>query len=239
MEISNITVTEMSRPGERDQNLPQLVQRAFHRALSGTTKLSPEVLTMPGMSGQKYRRFINSLIEELPEPRYLEIGSWMGSTLCSAAYGNNLTAVAIDNWSQFDGPSGDFLRNVARFKGTSQVNFLERDFKTIDFAKLSDVLGPFDVYLYDGPHLYQDQYEGIARVQPALRRSYVQVVDDWNWPDVRNATFKAIEDLELRIRLMVEIRTSLNDEHAPPPHGEASDWHNGYFIGVLDRTRLE
>jgi hypothetical protein len=44
---------------------------------------------------------------------------------------------------------------------------------------------------------------------------------------------KAISDLRLRIDFMVEIRTSLSDQHAPDPICEGSDWHNGHCISVL------
>ena len=74
-------------------------------------------------------------------------------------------------------------------------------------------------------------------MQPALDDCYVQIVDDWNWPDVRAGTAKAIEDLGLRTEFRTEIRTTLNDEHPPPPFGESTDWHNGYCISVLSRPR--
>ncbi|MCF8532028.1 MAG: hypothetical protein K9G48_03410 [Reyranella sp.] len=190
---------------------------------------------MQGLSGRRYRAFINNLIDALPRPRYLEIGAWAGSTLCSAIFGNKVEAVAIDNWSQFGGPFGRFYTNLAAFKGSARVSFVERDFRQIDYASLGTIFGPFTVYLFDGPHEFQDQYDGLRCVQPALDRCYVQIVDDWNWHDVRAGTAKAIEDLGLQTEFKIEIRTTLNDEHAPQPAGENSDWHNGYCISVLSR----
>jgi hypothetical protein len=190
---------------------------------------------MEGLSGRRYRAFINNLIGALPGPRYLEIGTWAGSTLCSAITGNVVQAVAIDNWSLFGGPFGRFFTSLAAFKGNANVSFVERDFRQIDYASLRGVFGPFNVYLFDGPHEYQDQYDGLTYVQPALDGCYVQIVDDWNWPDVRAGTAKAIEDLGLRTEFRTEIRTTSNDEHAPLPFGESSDWHNGYCISVLSR----
>ena len=55
---------------------------------------------MDGLSGRKYRSLINSLINKVKNPSYLEIGSWLGSTACSAAFKNKLTITCIDNWSQ-------------------------------------------------------------------------------------------------------------------------------------------
>jgi hypothetical protein len=185
------------------------------------------------MSGRKYRCFINNLVEQFSGARYLEIGSWAGSTLCSAISGNNVSAIAIDNWSDFGGPFASFFQNLGRFKGSARVTFLEQDFRKVDYVALGRIYGLFDIYLFDGPHQLKDQYDGLTVARPALAPCYVQVGDDWNWPQVRVGTMKAIADLGVHIDFMAEIRTSLDDQHAPSPIGEASDWHNGYCITVL------
>lgn len=231
------TILEASPLTEASGRLAVIVRHALEQAIGGVTKLPPEILAMPGMSGRKYRCFINNLVECLPNPKYLEIGSWAGSTLCSAIFGNNVDAVAIDNWSQFGGPSSKFFTNLAAFKGAARVSFFERDFRQVAYAELRGTFGPFGVYLFDGPHEYQDQYDGIVCAQSMVEPCYVQIVDDWNLPAVRNGTMKAINDLGLRINFMAEIRTSVNDAHAPEPFSEKSDWHNGYFIGVLSLNK--
>lgn len=229
------SVLETAPASDDAARLVASVRLALDRAVAGTSKLPAELLGMDGMSGRRYRAFINNLIEGLPGARYMEIGTWAGSTLCSAIFGNRVEAVAIDNWSQFGGPSARFFANLAAFKGGARVSFVERDFRQVDFAGLAAVFGPFNVYLFDGPHEYQDQYDGLRSAQPAVDRCYVQIVDDWNWPDVRAGTVDAIADLGLRTELRVEIRTTLDDEHAPQPSGAGSDWHNGYCISVLSR----
>jgi hypothetical protein len=74
------------------------VKEALQKAIVGVGKLPEDVLAMEGMSGRKYRLFINNLIEALVSPHYLEVGVWAGSTLCSAIWGNTVRAFAIDNW---------------------------------------------------------------------------------------------------------------------------------------------
>lgn len=49
-------------------------------------------------------------------------------------------------------------------------------------------------------------------MQPALTSSYVQIVDGWNWPWVRQGTLSAMTDLGLRIEVMAQVRTTLNNE---------------------------
>ena len=45
----------------------------------------------------------------MKEARYLEIGTWKGSSICSAMCNNKMTCVAIDNRSEFGGTKKEFL----------------------------------------------------------------------------------------------------------------------------------
>lgn len=212
-----------------ESELSERVAKAF--ALVRASALPQDILQIEGFSGRSYRRFINNLIGLLPDPRYLEIGVWSGSTFCSAIYGNQVKATAIDNWSEFGGPSRIFQRRVERFKGeSSDIDFIEADFRTIDYG----ALGPFNVYFFDGPHEEQDQYDGIRLPVPALDERFVLIIDDWNAAQVRAGTLTAIRDAELGIEYSIEIRTTEDDTY-PARTGRDSLWHNGYFIAVMTK----
>lgn len=220
--ITTVTTTAAS-------NLIEKAAEAFRRAMLKDGKVTPELLAIQGMSGAKYRYFINNLIGSLSTPHYLEVGVWAGSTLCSAIFGNEVTAMAIDNWSEFGGPSDKFFTNLSMFKGKgAKVSFLERDFRSVDYKTLP----LHDVYLFDGPHSEVDQFDGLALALPALKDEFVLVVDDWNWPPVRQGTSRAIKLLGLKILWSAEVRTTLDDKAA-----YGGDWHNGYFIGVIQRPQ--
>ncbi|MFZ0284418.1 MAG: class I SAM-dependent methyltransferase [Terriglobales bacterium] len=205
------------------------LQTAFNQAMAGAGRIDPAALEMDGMSGRKYRLLINNLIASLPDARYLEIGTWAGSTLCSAINGNSVRATAIDNWSEFGGPKEQFLKNLERFTTpSSEVSFLERDFRAVDYTRL----GKFNVYMFDGPHTAADQFDGIRLVLPALEDNFILIVDDWNHPPARQGTLKALHELNLSVLHSFEIRTTLDGSHTPRAR-QASDWHNGYFIAVM------
>ena len=209
--------------------LEDALKTAFENALSDKGKLDDDVLNIDGMSGKKYRSFINNLISLIQNPRYLEVGSWAGSTLCSAIHKNALTAVAIDNWSQFGGPISSFFSNVSRHcSADTKLTVVSRDFRTVAF----DALGRFNVYLFDGPHEYADQYDGLAMAINCLDNEFIYIVDDWNWEQVRIGTSHAIANLNLEIVHSIEIRTTTDGSH-PKVCGKDSDWHNGYFISLL------
>ena len=209
------------------------VEKAFERALNGQSKIPADLLALQGMSGQKYRKFINNLVELTPDASYLEVGSWAGSTLCSEIYNNKVRSMAIDNWSEFGGPRDQFFANVGKFAGPSAaVSFLNSDFRAVRF----DAIGTFNIYLFDGPHSKKDQYDGMALAKPALDDVSVVIVDDWNWLEVRNGTFDALRDAQYQILHRIEVLSTPDNRH-PGDHGlprdQDSDWHNGYFIGVL------
>jgi hypothetical protein len=184
------------------------------------------------MSGQKYRAFINILLSSCLKPRYLEIGSWAGSTATAALSGNRASALCIDNWSEFGGPKDQFFQNIEKVLSKKiQFKFLEQDFRTVDYGSI----GQFNIYLFDGPHREADQYDGVVLAQPALTTTFFLIVDDWNWRAVRLGTFRGLAASRCHLECSIEVRTTLDDDH-PSVFGKQSDWHNGYFIAVVRTT---
>jgi hypothetical protein len=224
---AHIVEIETSTPTEMAARL----KAALAAALAGESEIDPQILTIPGMSGRCYRRFINNLVRATPDPRYLEVGTWAGSTLCSAISNNRVSAVAIDNWSEFGGPKALFEKHLAQFTTPqAQVRFIENDFRAVDFS----TLGRFNIYLFDGPHEYRDQYDGLDLALPALEEQFVLIVDDWNWEHVRDGTRRAMQANRLSTLHAIEIRSTLDNSH-PIISCELSDWHNGYFFCVAGR----
>lgn len=207
-----------------------VLKHSLDRSLEISHKLPDWILTMPGMSGRKYRSLINTVVENVPAPRYTEVGSWAGSTSCSAMWGNTAAVTCIDNWSEFDGPRDAFIQhtNQARSENIS-FDVIEEDFRKIAWADRPKS----NVYLFDGPHTEADQYDGIAIAQPALDNLHILIVDDYNWPAVRNGTLRAVNDLNLDVECSVEIRTTQDNSTPTVQVHTNSDWHNGYFIAVM------
>lgn len=209
-----------------------LMNDAFNRAQSDYHKLSARVLNMRGMSGRRYRMFINNLVGYLEDARYLEVGSWAGSTVCAAIEGNVISATCIDNWSEFGGPREEFLINVRSTLSTTCNTFrlLEEDFRSVDVENI----GKFNIYMFDGPHEEQDQFDGFSLFQHAFDDHLFYIVDDWNWDRVRSGTLAAIEQSKFNVDYSIQVRTSLDGVHAEP-RGEQSEWHNGYFLCKMSR----
>jgi Methyltransferase domain len=211
----------------------RLVKHSFDLALNDKSPLPSEICDIDGMSGQKYRAFINHLVRSSRKPRYLEVGSWAGSTATAALSGNCASALCIDNWSQWGGPKDQFFRNIKKVLSDKiQFEFIECDFRSVDYGSI----GKFNIYLFDGPHEQADHYDGVVIAQPALTETFVLIVDDWNWRVVRVGTLRALAACRCQLECSIEVRTTLNDSVSSLP-GKQTDWHNGYFIAVVRKAR--
>ena len=220
------------------------------QALAVNTKISDEIKFMSGMSGKKYRYLINHLVYLIENPRYLEIGSWAGSTVCSALYGNKVKAVCIDNWLKFDteeylkkvyntkDQKKEFEENIKKVLKSSEnidFKFIESDFRKVNYKEL----GNFNIYCYDALHDEKSQYEGISIVQSALDDVFILIIDDWNWQEVRKGTLKALDDLKISVISKIEVKTTQDNSMPKLFLGQYSDWHNGYFIAVCKKNLIK
>jgi len=205
---ANIDETSIKFQGNMKHKFSKILNDSLQKSLFLESKITDEIKELGGLSGKKYRYLINNLVSSMKAPKYLEIGSWMGSTACSAIYGNQLKITCIDNWSEFltkvENPKEVFEKNINNYL-TEKIDFnlLNRDFREIDY----DSIGQYNLFLFDGPHNFQDHVDGVMMPQSALDNEYILIVDDWNWKQVREGTFKAIEDSKLDVISQLEINT--------------------------------
>lgn len=198
------------------------VESALRDAEINSSMISSDIINMEGMTGTKTRHFYNNLLR-IPDARYLEIGSWKGSSVCSAMYKNNATVVCIDNWCTFGGPKQEFMENLNKYKGNNNVTFIEQDCFKVDVSALPK----FNLYMFDGEHTYDDQYKALTHYYNCLDDIFIFVVDDWNYPHVRTGTRDAISSLNLKNLYEKEIFTAYN--------GVQDGWWNGMAVYVLQK----
>lgn len=204
------------------------LKSAFDAVEADQHKLSNKILTFEGMSGVKYRKLINNLIEQTPKAKYLEIGCCTGSTAFAAMYNNKMSITCIDNFSWSETCKSEFHQNTQDIVNKNiKLTVIEKDFRSVDYQNI----GKHNVFMYDGPHEYQDQYDGISITQPALDDCFTLIIDDYNASRVQAATMAAIQDLNLKILTSLTIITT----PGPGEHNEKSDWHFGYYLAVLQK----
>jgi len=222
--------SSITYPGNESNPLVQHVDKCFNLAEQQISKINNDILNIHGMSGYKTRHLYNNLLS-FSNAKYLEIGVWKGSTVCSAMFKNNATVVCIDNFSEFGGPREEFLSNFNRFKDGNDATFIESDCFKVDVTSLPK----FNIYLYDGNHDHDSHYKALSYFMDCLEDTFIYIIDDWNWESVRTGTYAAIKELNLNILYSREVRTSNDNSHPFTGSEPQKQWHNGVFIAVVKK----
>jgi protein O-GlcNAc transferase len=146
-----------------------------------------------GMTSPGVLQLLNFAVACLEgDEAYCEVGCFQGATLVGALLGHpGRRAYAADNFAQFDPHRRNravLLHNLAAFGLLGQVRFHDQDGE--DFLLgLRGGGARVGVYLYDGAHDYRSQLLGLLLAVPLLAERALLVVDDGNWPAVRQAAF--------------------------------------------------
>jgi len=218
-------------------NLIDTVKTALTKSKNNESKISEKTKNLPGLTSEKVKHFINNLCE-LPDCKYLEAGVFQGSIFAAAVEKNNLVATAIDNFSEssiipmnsnvnINSEKGNnkeiFLKNIKDLVFNKQVNIIDNNVFETDLNK---ILIKSNVIFMDIEHTYESHYNFLNKFYEKIDNTFVYVVDDWNWIQVRDATFKSIEDLKLKTLFKEEIFTKGEDKN---------DYWNGLGIFVLNK----
>lgn len=217
--------------------LEQLIEHAnvaIEKSKKGLSKLSDEILRMEGMSGHKTRHLYNNICS-LKGINYLEIGTWKGSSFISSLYHNDINAIVIDNWKEFDGPKIEFLSNVEKFCSGASFKLIEADCFKIEDDDILKVYDSIDVYLYDGAHDYDSQKKAITYYSHLLSKYSIIIIDDFrsdtpNWANVKKGTYDGIAKAGLKVHYATEIITYQE-------LSGASEYWNGFGLFICERTK--
>jgi hypothetical protein len=213
------------RPG----TLVRRAEAAIARAATGRSRLEAEALALEGLSSPAVRHLLNNLCAPA-DVNYLEVGTYKGSTLVAASFGNPGRFTAVDDFSEFGhmGPRDAFEAVRAQFAARCRFTFHQADCWSAALRRR--LPRGVNVYFYDGAHRYEDQYRAFTHFDPVFADTFIAVVDDWNTATVREATRKAFADLGYRVLHERELFTKrwLRDL-----------WWNGLLVAVVRKPRAK
>ena len=149
--------------------------------------------------------------------RYLEVGSYLGASLASAAYDNPGLFYGIDDFSQFNNNINRIKSNIDRFPN---IQFYEANSWEIDLSLFHDI----NVYFYDGDHSTESQEQAITYFWPCLSHQFIWLVDDYSWPEPFKGTQAALK------RLDVELKIELHDDR------NKTGWWNGLLVALCRKS---
>lgn len=207
---------------EREELLINHLKWSIEQAENGISKLTPALLDVPGMTSPRVKNLLNNLCT-LDQATYFEIGVWKGATFTAALFGNKTSlkqAVAMDNWSEFGGPSEDFKNNCALIADVP-FTFYNHDCFTI--SKNGVFNAPIDIYFYDGEHSVRSQEQAFTYYNDQFATSFIALVDDWNPEATKAGTRSAFQTLGYTI---------LFEQELPGKH-DTSLWWNGLYVAVI------
>jgi hypothetical protein len=210
------------------------VNLAVDNANNNISKLTSDILSMDGMSGNKTRHLYNNICS-LNGANYLEIGTWKGSSFISAFYDNDINTIVIDNWAEFNGPKDEFISNVNRLCPNKEFNFIEKDCFKVTDVEIKSIYDSIDIYLYDGNHEYESQRKAITYYKHLFSKYVIIIIDDFRsdtpaWANVKKGTYDGIEESGLIIHHKVEIITHQESS------GRSEYW-NGFGLFVCEVSK--
>jgi predicted O-methyltransferase YrrM len=134
--------------------------------------------------------------------RYVEVGTYRGTSLIGAMLGNDGEFVGIDNFSFRDGSREELAANLERF-GVARAEIIEGD--AFELLRGGALAGKrVGVYYYDNGHQYGQHLDGLRLVEPYLASPALLIVDDSDWDQVARATRDYLAE-QPRARLLLEI----------------------------------
>lgn len=227
-------------PRNKQEYLIALVRYSAHlnhavaMAITNQTKLTPEILSMEGMSANGNRILLNALCSNV-KAKYLEIGSWKGSTFVSALYKNaNVEGTSIDHHQEFKGhmfeSSSELLKaNCEKYltNGENYTLLTEDCFKTtFPTTQL------YDIYLYDGWHSYEDQKKALSYYYDNLKPIFYYICDDYSIDRVEKGTQDAFKELDIQILS----EHKLYGNQLVPFCAKTGFW-NGYYVALCVKRK--
>ena len=152
--------------------------------------------------------------------RYLEVGLYTGATFISALYGNSPDyACAVDDGYK----KINFINNTIVF-----IPDAEFDVFWCDAFEAEPDEG-INIYLYDASHTRQSHIDALDYYYDYLADEFIFMVDDYNLERVRNGTYQAIKDLNLKILFERWMGAEEYSERVP------REWWLGFYISVLKK----
>lgn len=186
----------------------------------------PDVEGMVSVKKQQLLRLAFACIGE--GECYLEVGTYQGKSLLSAAMGNiSRPCYACDDFSQCSIPNARerLLSNLERYGLRDRVVFFPTDFRgNLTPSHIREAVG---LYFYDGAHDYESHYQAIRLVEPLLAPVALVIIDVWRFAAdsqsyARVATKQAIIESSRRWRQLYNLPARHNGDHAM--------WWNGVAV---------
>jgi hypothetical protein len=180
-----------------------------------------------GMTSIKIRYLLNQIVGIEENWLHLEVGCNKGATLISSLY-NNLTAkgVAYEDFSENE-TKIILNENIGRYRPLiGDVNLIENDFFSV--YENAPYHGKFNSFFYDGVHSLFAHKKAVEISNEICTKTYILIIDDWNWYDVRTGTWIGISYIQPKSVIYWDLSSRFN--------GDKETFHNGIGLFVIEKN---
>lgn len=230
-----------SRVKKYDKQLHQYVEHVINsldNSGKNISKFDDKNFSIEGLSSNRVRHFLNNLCS-IKDAKYLELGSYAGSTFIPAIMNTDAIGFAIDNyqteiaparldiqWSGYSKPKYTLLDNIKKYKINGKL--IDKKIEDLQSMDLSFVKP--NIIFYDGSHDYIDQMKCLKHLLPLFEDTFILVIDDANFEGVVKSVKDFINFSKINILYEKQLLTT--------QYEDSSSWWNGLHISVLNKTTL-
>lgn len=190
-----------------------------------------EEFGIPGLTSSRMQKLIRDIAGA--STKYLEVGSFLGSTAVAALSSGNLKeAHFVDHWKEDIQPQAGeelpdtnkdlFIQNVKKYKGETACKVYDTDMYDADVTKIKDI----DFFFYDGPHDHMNTYAATKYFAKTLANEAIIVFDDANWEGVVSGAKEGLAASGLNV---LYEKIWMNSEESK------DEWWNGFYLVVVTR----
>ena len=228
----NVITSHMKKQNMIQHPFVDMILESINASACGVSNFDESTFDISGLSSNRVRHFLNSLCSN-EGIKYLEIGSYLGSTFCAAIEGNELEAYAVDNWAtdnlqpaenetEIERASyQDFRENAKKYKGDSKVRIINTDCKNL---VPEDLNSKVNLVFYDGDHSYDGQLESLQTVKDLVEDTFILILDDANFAGVVESAEQFVRQNNFSILFEQKLLNAIESDRM---------WWNGLHILVL------
>ena len=227
---------KQGRPTTVDE-YTQRVLKAIDDGNTQTSNFKPERYSIPGLSSNRVRHFLNSLCS-YDDAVYLELGTYTGSTFFAATMGNKTKCIGVDDfsepnvrpvvergqWTECGNPYDTLVKNWQKYENGNAafVKASAEELTEEDFGG-----SKVNILFYDANHDIMAQMNNLNHLLPFLDDKFILIVDDANFDGVVEGAVTWAQENNLKCYFERKILSSVIES---PVH-----WWNGIHIMVLEK----
>jgi hypothetical protein len=234
----SVLESRLKKQKRKEMNpLVDLAIRSIDAAVDNKSNFNPKGYDVLGLSSNKVRHLLNNLCQERGTV-YVDAGSYMGSTVFAALYGNSaVKAYAIDDfqdevvkpkrkdlhkpYEDITNPVDEFIKNAEKWMNTDcSIGFSVKPIQAVEFNPKY----PPRVIFYDAANDH-DMIPNLEHIHKHADKDYILVVDDANFEGVMDKTKEFTKDKNI-----IWERTILTETSE-----DANDFWNGVHLAVIEK----